>query len=212
MSLPEPTPPDVLDPRQSPRLRLRLARLVAEVLSPVLVVGLLLIVVAWHSTLSGTAALGWAALSFLFSSVLPGLYIVREVRRGHLTDHHLFRREQRLIPFLIWIVSTTIGLGLLLALGAPRELVALVGAMATSLVVFTAINLFWKLSVHTGTVAGAAVVVHLAFGPAILPLAAVVGLVAWSRVEMGAHSVGQVVAGATLGGAITAAVFATLQG
>src|SRR5689334_14124856 len=127
----------------------RLARLVTEVLAPAPTVAVLLLLVAWHSAPSAADAVRWGILAALFASLVPFLYIVRGVRRGRLTDHHVRLREQRRLPLLVGIASVLIGLTLLALWGAPRDLVALVAAMAVGLSSSLAVTLFWKLSIHT---------------------------------------------------------------
>jgi membrane-associated phospholipid phosphatase len=81
-------------------------------------------------------------------------------------------------------------------LGAPWELVAMLVAMIAPGVAALLIMLVWKISVHVAVVAGAVVMGALVFGPALLSLAAVVALVGWPRVAVGAHTPAQTVAGA----------------
>jgi membrane-associated phospholipid phosphatase len=133
------------------------------------------------------------------------------VRRGRLSDRHIGVREQRTGPLLFGLVSVLAGLTLLAVTGAPRELIALVVASFAGGVVATAVNRFWKSSIHTGVAAGAAVVLVLVFGPALLVTAVVVAAVGWSRVRLRDHTVAQVVVGAALGAVIAGTVFALLR-
>lgn len=187
------------------------ARLVTEVLAPAPVAAALLIVIAWHSAPTLTEAMRWGLVAVLFASVVPLLYVLRGVRNRRLTDHHVRVREQRPLPLLFGIGSVLIGLALLSAWGAPRELVALVGAMAAGLVVSLLITLVWKISIHVAVVAGAITILVLVFGPLLLAMAPLVILTSWARVELGDHTPAQVVAGAGLGTMVAAAVFTLLQ-
>jgi membrane-associated phospholipid phosphatase len=196
-------------PRQSGRRRL--ARLVTEALAPAPTVALLLLVVAWRSAPSPAEALRWGLLAALFASLVPFAYILRGVRRRRLTDHHVGVREQRPLPLLVGIASVLAGLALLAAWGAPRDLVALVAAMAVGLATSLLVTLAWKISVHTAVVAGAVVILVLVFGPTLLALAPAVTLVGWARVEVGDHTPAQVVAGAALGATVAAVVFSLLR-
>jgi membrane-associated phospholipid phosphatase len=188
-----------------------LARLVTEVLAPAPVVAALLLAVAWRSAPTPAAALPWALLAAAFCSALPMLFILRGVRRGRLTDHHVRVRRQRRAPLLVAGGSVLVGLGLLLAAGAPRDVVALVGAGGVGLAVALAITLVWKISIHTAVAAGAVVVLALVFGPALLVLTPLVALSGWARVEVGDHTPAQVVAGAAVGAAVAGAAFPLLR-
>lgn len=197
-------------PRRPPARR-RVARLVTEVLAPAPIVAALLLVVAWRSAPTTTEAMAWGLLAALFASLLPFLFILRGVWRGRLSDHHVGVRAQRPIPLLVGVVSVLIGLGLLVAWRAPRDLVALVGAMTVGLVVSLLVTLGWKMSIHTAVAAGAAVILVLVFGPPLLALSPVVGLIGWSRVEIGDHTPAQVAIGAVLGAVVAAAAFSLLR-
>lgn len=197
-------------PRRPPARR-RVARLVTEVLAPAPIVAALLLVVAWRSAPTTTEAMAWGLLAALFASLLPFLFILRGVWRGRLSDHHVGIRAQRPIPLLVGVVSVLIGLGLLVAWRAPRDLVALVGAMTVGLVVSLLVTLGWKMSIHTAVAAGAAVILVLVFGPPLLALSPVVGLIGWSRVEIGDHTPAQVAIGAVLGAVVAAAAFSLLR-
>ena len=126
-----------------------------------------------------------------------------------MTDHHVTRRGQRPRVILFAIACVLVGLGLLVGLAAPVELVALLGAGVVGLVVGLVITLFWKISFHVAAAAGAVVVLARRFGSWVLVLGALVPLIAWSRVELRHHTPAQVVAGGIVGAA-TAAVSFTL--
>jgi hypothetical protein len=169
---------------------------------PAPVVAVLLLAVALRSAPAPAEALRWALLAAAFCSVLPTLYILRGVRRGRLTDHHVRLRRQRRGPLLVAGASVLVALALLLATGAPRDVVALVGAGGAGLAVAVAITQVWKISVHAAVAAGAVVVLVLVFGPALLVLAPLVALSAWARVQLGDHTPAPAAAGAAVGATV----------
>lgn len=189
----------------------RLARLVTESLAPAPTAAVLILAVALHSAASPAAALRWAVLAILFGCILPFLYIIRGVRRRELSDHHVRVRLQRPLPILVGLASVLAGLALLAVLGAPRELIAVVVAMAAGLAVSLLITLTWKLSVHTGAVAGTVIILALVFGPALLMLQVFAFLVGWARVELGDHTPAQVIAGGIIGAVVAAVTFTLLR-
>lgn len=190
--------------------RKQLARVVTELFAPAPVAGCLLVIVAVHSA-GSTAGLWWGLLAAFFAVLLPFLYLLRGVRRKQLTDHHVHLRRQRPRPLSIGVVSVLVGLGLMVILGAPRELVALVVAMAIGLTLSLLVTLFWKISIHVAVVAGAIVILVLVFGQQCLTLVPVVFFVGWARVAVGDHTPLQVAAGAVLGATVAAAVFTFLR-
>ena len=182
----------------------------AEVVAPAQIVAVLLVVMALHVAPPGEAV-RWAALTVLFASLLPMGYVVYQVRRRRLTDHHVRVRRQRRVPMLVAIGCTALCLSLLAVLGAPRQLVALAAAGVAGLLVTFAVTLAWKVSMHVATLAGAVTIVAIVFGPQWLPLLLLVVLVGWARVVTGDHSAIQVAAGAVIGSGIAASVYLLLR-
>ena len=192
-------------------VRRKVARLVTEVVAPAPIATALLIAVAWHSASSIAQGAGWALLAVLTVIPVPLLYVIRGVRRRRYSDHHIGVREQRPLPLLVGMASVLVALALLTVAGAPRDLVALVGAMAVGLSTTLLVTFFWKISVHAGVTAGAVVILVLIFGQPLLILASLVALVGWARVELGDHTPLQVIAGSGLGALIAATVFTLLR-
>jgi len=186
------------------------ARVVTEVFAPAnLVIGLL-VLVAWHSASTTAGRIAWGLGAALFAGVLPLAYLIRGTRRGRWSDHHVGEREKRPTVILVILASVLVGVGLLVLAGAPRELLALMAAMAAGLVVTLAVTLGWKVSVHAAVAGGTVVILALVFGPALNLLWPVVALIAWSRVQLRDHTTWQVLAGAALGAAVASAVFTLL--
>lgn len=142
---------------------------------------------------------------------MPYGIIYLGVRRGTLTDHHIGVREQRRTPLLYGFFSLLAGLTVLVLLGAPRPLVAMVVVMFAVLLVTTGINQVWKLSAHAAVSAGSAGVLITVFGPALLVVVPVVALVAWSRVRLRDHTTSQVLAGAAVGVLVAVPTFLVLS-
>jgi membrane-associated phospholipid phosphatase len=192
-------------------LRLRVARLVGELLSPPPILVVLALVVAWASSPTPAMAVVWGAIAAVFASVLPYALILRGVRRGQLSDTNISLREQRIRFGVVAITSILVGLAVLAALDAPAEMVALQASIAVGVAYGWVITLWWKISVHAAIAAGAATVLVLVFGPALLVVWPLVALIAWSRVQVGDHTPAQVLAGVALGIVVNATVFPLLQ-
>ena len=199
---------------QQRRMRLtrrRLAQVVTEVCSPVVLsIGLLLIVGA-ASTSNPLVGLGWGLLAALFVGVIPYGFLLLGIRRGRWTDRHVRIREQRTVPLAFAIASVVVGVGVLAVAGAPQQLIALVIAGLAGLAVTAVVTLAWKISIHTAVASGTATILFLVFGPALLLTWPLVACVGWSRMELRDHSPAQVIAGAVVGTLVAAAVFTTLR-
>jgi membrane-associated phospholipid phosphatase len=191
--------------------RLRVARLVGELLSPPPILVALALVVAWDSSPTPAVAVAWGAVAALFASVLPYALILRGVRRGRLSDRNISLREQRVRFGGVAIASLLLGLAVLAAFDAPAEMVALLASIAVGVACGWVITLWWKISVHAAIAAGAATVLTLVFGPALLAAWPLVALIAWSRVQVGDHTPAQVLAGVALGVVVNATIFPLLR-
>ncbi|PPK66674.1 hypothetical protein V5P93_004711 [Actinokineospora auranticolor] len=186
----------------------RLARVVTEVFSPAAVVLVLPLAVAWSATgydLALTAL--WGLEVALFSSVLPMVFIIRGARAGRWDTHHVRDREHRLLPLGVGLLSTAVGIGILVWADAPRDVLALALAMFATLAVCVVVTRRWKVSLHAAVSGGAVATIALLYGPWSLLLVAVVALVCWSRVVLGDHTVAQVVVGSLVGPVVGGAVF-----
>jgi membrane-associated phospholipid phosphatase len=190
--------------------RLRVARLVGEVLSPPPILVALALVVAWASSPTPAMAVLWGAIAALFASVLPYGLILRGVRRGRLSDRNISLREQRVRFGGVAIASILLGLAVLAASDAPADMVALLASIAVGVACGWLITLWWKISVHAAIAAGAATVLTLVFGPALLAAWPLVALIAWSRIQVGDHTPAQVLAGVALGLVVNATIFPLL--
>jgi membrane-associated phospholipid phosphatase len=196
--------------RPLPR-RLRVARLVGELLSPPPILVVLALVVAWDSSPTPAMAVVWGGIAAVSASVLPYALILRGVRRGQFTDRNISLREQRIRFAGVAVASILTGLAVLAAFDAPAEMVALQASIAVGLACGWVITLWWKISVHAAIAAGAATVLLLVFGPALLVVWPLVTVIAWSRVGVGDHTPAQVLAGVALGIVVNATVFPLLR-
>ena len=191
--------------------RLRVARLVGELLSPPPILVAVALAVAWVSSPTRAMAVVWGTIAALFASVLPYALILRGVRRGRLSDRNISLRKQRIRFGGVAIASILFGLAVLAALDAPAEMVALLASIAVGVAGGWVVTLWWKISVHAAIAAGAATVLTLVFGPALLAVWPLVALIAWSRVQVGDHTPAQVLAGVALGIVVNGTVFPLLR-
>lgn len=178
------------------------ARVITELFQPTVTVALLLLFSpAVEPGFPGTAWFG--AVAVLFVCVLPLAAVVLLVRLGKVTDHHVSDRRQRAPVLAMAAVSLLAGLCLLLAINAPRSVIAMMLATVGGVAVLAVISLFWKISGHAGSIAFATAVAVLMLGAPWSPLLLLIPAVCWSRVVLRAHTAAQVVAGAVVGGGVT---------
>lgn len=186
-----------------------LARFVTDAFEPKNWIIALTVLVGWH--VDRIAGIGWGLLGALFAAFIPITFIKYGMRRGRWADRHVGVKQHRLIVMTFIIASVATGIALMATLGAPRTMVALIVSMLTTLAALMAITTKWKISVHAAVSSGAVVLLALAYGPWMLLLYPLVGLVGWSRIALKDHTPAQVAAGVLLGAAVAAATFLPIR-
>ncbi|MFD0416826.1 hypothetical protein [Streptomyces sp. NPDC127108] len=189
----------------------RSARLITDGMEPrnVIVLVSLGVGLAQDNPLTGLA---WALEAVLFAAVIPVAYIKYGMRRGMWADRHVGQRQRRLLLIPVIMASVATGIGGMLWLEAPRQMLALVAAMLATLAVLLPITVFWKISVHTSVAAGALAMLADAYSPLLWIATPVVALIAWSRIILRDHTVAQTVAGAAVGAVVAGSVFTAVSG
>lgn len=196
-------------PAVSTRTGTLAAQAITEVTSPAVFSSVLPLLVGTHA--AGTHGLLTGIVAAVFTGAVPYAFLLWSIRRGTVADRHIRQRTQRAVPLLFGIASVVLGLLLLLALQAPQELLALVGAMLAGLAVVLGITTMWKISVHTGVAAGSGVILAMTYGPVVvLPTLIAIAAIAWARVALTHHTPAQVIGGIVIGAPVAGLVFGLL--
>ena len=185
-----------------PSMTDRAAVALTEVLSP----AHLVIAITFASGLATAgnwwSRIGWGLAAAFFTGIVPYVVGLRAIARGKLSSRHLPDRRERIRPMAWTIVSVLTGWALLILAHAPAEVLGVQVAMVSGAVTALAITLVWKISLHAGVAAAAAVCAGVLFGWWFAPVSALlVVAVAWSRVHLRDHTFAQVVAGTLVGAA-----------
>ena len=142
------------------------------------------------------AGAGWGALAGVFVAVLP--YVVTtSLRRPDAEGRR--RRSARVQYLLMTLCSALVGV-VLTGVGAPHEVFAVTLTIVVGLLAAVLVNVWLPVSNHASAAAGAVAMLTVLVGPAALMLAPLAAAVAWARVELGQHTIGEVVAGLVVGG------------
>lgn len=185
----------------------QLATLISKILNPQYVAIPLFWFVSHRSSSGFTNALRWFAICTCSIIIPVFLFTTVQVKRGHFTDAHVSVRQQRTQLYIFGGTWVLICLIMAIYLHAPPAVIAMLLAMLVSNSVAMLINLFWKVSVHTGGITGAAVVLIILFGTVALPMILLVFLMGWARFTLKKHTISQIVAGALVAAIITVLVF-----
>ena len=145
--------------------------------------------------------------TFIFTGVLPALPIWLMMKRGDVNDLFISKREERTMPYLFSFMAYVFwALFMWRTLQFPMFIVAMGMGSAVSIFIIVFINLKWKISAHAAGMGGlCGSVFGVCYRTAINPvwffavILLISGLVALSRLELKAHTPGQVLAGFVVG-------------
>jgi membrane-associated phospholipid phosphatase len=188
-------------------MRERLARLVSNILNPFLASFVIIVLLAFKDTDDVTDALKWALISLVLSVLPIFIVIIAMVRRRKLDGLFVNPREQRNVIYIFASALGALGCGLLWYLKAPHLLAVLFTAGLISIIVFMAINYFWKISLHTAFTAASVAIIIMVYGVVAVWTLLLIPPVAWARITLKQHSTAQVITAGLLASAIVVGVF-----
>jgi len=145
--------------------------------------------------------------TFIFTGILPALPIWLMMKRGDVNDLFISKREERTMPYLFSFMAYVFwALFMWRTLQFPMFIVAMGMGSAVSIFIIVFINLKWKISAHAAGMGGlCGAVFGVCYRTAVNPvwffalILLISGLVAFSRLELKAHTPGQVLAGFVVG-------------
>ncbi|MDX2140677.1 MAG: hypothetical protein SF123_21520 [Chloroflexota bacterium] len=197
-----------IDHAHAPTPQIRWARVVSDLISPPVVWAVLAFPIAARADANPQRALLWAAIYAVLVCIVPVVFIAVMVQRGLITDIHIKVRRQRIIPFIVTIVCAAIAFVVLLALQAPLLITLFALFSLLQIVVMLIVTTRWQISMHAMAISGAVVAVFALFGGlAGLLVSPVIALVGAARIVLKRHTLAQVIAGAFVGGGMTALLF-----
>ena len=196
----------------------RLANALSYILNPLVLPPVAFALIDAHFV-AGLLEVAWTfGVSLAFFCLVPLLYVLGMIRMGRTESLEVRDRSARLEPLLVGMASYAIGALLLWRVvdgPALPLIVAFAALFPINTVVILLVNMRWKISIHMTTLAGFVGVllftaltvwrdlptgIEAALTVATVgPLLALVPLLMWARVRVGAHTLGQVWAGAAFG-------------
>ena len=171
---------------------------VSNILNPFLVCTIVFILLAFEATNHAADALKWMAISIAISVVPVFAIVIYLVRRKKLDSIFINPREKRTVIYLLSSILAGIGCCILYFLEAPELMLASFLAGLVAVIIFTVINLYWKISLHTAFMSGSSTVLTIVYGiPGAVTILLLI-ILGWSRMQLKLHTLSQVVAGAVL--------------
>ncbi len=185
----------------------RLAVLTSNILNPFLIGVAVIFLFSFSSTASTSEAFKWAAISMLIGILPVFLMVLYFYKNGRLDNFYINVRAQRTRIYIFGSIFFSLSCLLLAYIGAPLLLVAGFVSGLSAILIFAFINLRWKISVHTGFMAGSSIALVMLFGWMAVVSVALVPLTAWARIKLDSHSLAQTIGGAVMAALIVGAVF-----
>jgi membrane-associated phospholipid phosphatase len=185
----------------------RLAKLTSNILNPFLVSFSIIVLLSFESAAGLTDAIKWSLISVVLSVLPVFAFVVYLVHNNALDSIFISPRHQRNRIYLLAIGCAVVGCIVLIILGAPKLLIATFVSGLVAIVVFMAINLSWKISLHTAFITASVIILIIVYGAIVALAALLVPLVGWARIETKLHSPAQVATGALLAAGIVLIVF-----
>lgn len=177
----------------------RLARILSDLLSPPVVA----LAVFWILARSSAGQVRWPGLLACVAtqSLLPLAFLGVAVRRGHIADVNMSRREERRHGMATLGIVYALGVVLVALAGVRGPILFVCICSLAVLGALWAVNLLYKASGHAAGCAAYMTAISLFVDP-VHPGLALIPAVSWARVRTGAHSVMQVILGAFLGSGV----------
>jgi membrane-associated phospholipid phosphatase len=139
----------------------------------------------------------------LFGCIIPLLGVFVMLKRGTIKDFYATDRETRIKPFLWSIFSYIMGFIFLYIIRAPVGVTALMACYVVNGLVLLVITLKWKISIHASGITSPITALVYLLGSSMIPFFLLVLPVAWARLELKAHNMLQVTAGAIISSVLT---------
>jgi len=143
------------------------------------------------------------AITTLFGSVLPLVMVWGLLRLKVINDFYANDRATRTIPFLWSMIFYLLGTWALIAMNAPAAVTALMACYFVNGFVLLLITSRWKISIHASGITSPVTALVYLLGSWMLPLFLMIIPVAWARLELKAHDLKQIAAGALLSTLLT---------
>jgi membrane-associated phospholipid phosphatase len=185
----------------------RLAKLTSNILNPFLVSFSIIVLLSFKSAAGSTDAVKWLLISVVLSVLPVFTFVVYMVHNKEIDGIFTNHRHQRNRIYLLAIGCAIVGCIVLIILEAPKLLIATFVSGLAAIVIFMAINLSWKISLHTAFITASVIILIIVYGAIVALAALLVPLVGWARIEMKLHSPAQVATGALLAAGIVLIVF-----
>ena len=142
--------------------------------------------------------IAWGLMALIFGALPPIIIYIYEKRVGKIKDWMITNRIERRDVHLAWIFGSALLSIIYWQLDVPRLLIAFTLSLFALSVVITLATFLWKISVHIVGVTMLVLTLLLVYSSTYLFGVLIIGVVAWSRIYIGHHTLSQVTAASVL--------------
>jgi len=142
--------------------------------------------------------IAWGLMALIFGALPPIIIYIYEKRVGKIKDWMITNRIERRDVHLAWIFGSALLSIIYWQLDVPRLLIAFTLSLFALSIVITLATLLWKISVHIVGVTMLVLTLLLVYSSTYLFGVLIIGVVAWSRIYIGHHTLSQVTAASVL--------------
>ena|SRR3989344_6906338 len=171
-----------------------IARIVSIVLGPQVWFPVIFLVLIFKTNLDSQQTSILLPIAFFVICIVPMLYIYFALRFKFATSWELLKKEER-YPFMVVTLFFYLILFFFINIFGPKLLKDISLVFLTSLVPIYAITYFWKVSMHVALNTFCVIVINFLFGWSLPWLYLFIPLVAWARLELKRHTLGQLIVG-----------------
>jgi membrane-associated phospholipid phosphatase len=180
------------------------AQVISTVFNPVITPIITFSFLIWaDQQLNLAAKIEFSGIADLFASGLMVVCLLIFIRLGLINSPDIPDRKQRSFPLVMAAIVLFIGFSVLSVTHAPNLVQALMWCYATETLMVAIISYWWKISIHTASLACSLVVLTYGFSVLVLPFYLLLLLVGEARIVLKRHTIAQVSAGALLGIVLT---------
>jgi membrane-associated phospholipid phosphatase len=150
------------------------------------------------------AKIEFVAIAALFACGLIILCLFIFIRLGLINSPDIPDRHQRSFPLMVAAIVLFTGFVALSFAHAPKLMQGLMFCYATETLIVAIISYWWKISIHTASMACSLIALTYRFGASVLPFYLLLLFVGQARIVLKRHTLAQTIAGAVLGIVLTA--------
>ncbi len=180
-------------------LKIRFARLYSDIFSPPSVYAMFAFVIAL-SQLPWVTGFLHAALFGAFTSLLPMIYILRQLKSGQIRDIHLSQPGQRTVPYLLSAFGSLVAYLVLRLVGSAPLFLNFIITVIIGLLALALINTRWLISAHTASITAVTAFAGFTFGtPTGLAISPLILSTILIRYYLKRHTFAELLSGVFLG-------------